>query len=132
MKSRIDLITILTDNVEKMKSFYQDVLGFSIKNDSGSYVEFDSPGVRFAICERSLMRDATGNPSFGEERRGQTFELAFPLDMPEQVDEAFAKIVAQGAVPVKEPEMMPWGQRTAFFADPDGNVHELFANLPQS
>jgi len=24
---------------------------------------------------------------------------------------------------------MPWGLRAAFFTDPDGNIHELFAGL---
>jgi len=27
---------------------------------------------------------------------------------------------------------MPWNQRTAFIADPDGNIHEIFADLPPS
>jgi hypothetical protein len=26
---------------------------------------------------------------------------------------------------------VPWQQRTAMFADPDGNIHEFFADLPQ-
>ena len=35
----------------------------------------------------------------------------------------------QGAVGVKPPAKMPWGQYTAFFADPEGNIHELFTDL---
>jgi hypothetical protein len=27
--------------------------------------------------------------------------------------------------------MTPWGQRAAFFADPEGNIHGLFADLPR-
>ena len=42
----------------------------------------------------------------------------------------YAEIVARGAVPIHSPADMPWGQRTAMFADPDGNIHELFADLP--
>lgn len=41
-----------------------------------------------------------------------------------------AELLANGAVAVQPPDDMPWGQRTAFFADPDGNIHELFADLP--
>jgi hypothetical protein len=36
-----------------------------------------------------------------------------------------------GAIPIKKPSYMPWNQRTGFFADPDGNVHEVFADLPR-
>ena len=28
---------------------------------------------------------------------------------------------------LKEPEMMPWGRKTAFISDPDGNIHELYS-----
>lgn len=129
MKFRINLITILTDDMPRMVSFYRDVLGFEAENDSGQYVEFQSEGVRFAICDRSVMMDATGSEAFNQPASGQTFELAFPLDTPNQVDDVYARLVNQGAEAVKGPADMPWNQRTAFFADPDGNIHELFAEL---
>ena len=130
MKGQIALITILTDNVPALTRFYQDALGFSVKTDMGEYIEFESEGVRFAVCARSIMKSATGDPSFAENRAGQSFELAFPLDLPASVDEAYTEVVARGAKPIQPPATMPWGQRTAFFSDPDGNIHELFAELP--
>lgn len=129
MRARIDLITILTDDVPRLTAFYRDVLGFSVKTDMGEYVEFAAGNVRFSICERSVMAQATGRDSFESEASGHSFELAFPCDSATAVDSAYRRIVAAGATPVKEPADMPWGQRTAFFADPDGNVHELFAEL---
>ncbi|HSM56763.1 MAG TPA: VOC family protein [Candidatus Sulfomarinibacteraceae bacterium] len=129
MRARIDLITILTDDVPRLTAFYRDVLGFPVKTDMDTYVEFVAGGVRFSICERSVMAQATGRDTFESEASGHTFELAFPCDSPSDVDAAYRRIVEAGAAPVKGPADMPWGQRTAFFADPDGNVHELFADL---
>ena len=127
MKAEINLITIWTDDVEKMKDFYSRVIGFEAINDLGDYVEFRSSGVRFAICKRSVMvgfsQEYLKNPS------GQGFELAFPCQTPEDVDLSYKRIVKLGAVPVHEPQDMPWNQRTALFADPEGNIHELFAEL---
>lgn len=57
MKPVINLITIWTDDISKMKTFYNEVLGFKIKNDLGNYVEFENNGVRFAICLRNVMYD---------------------------------------------------------------------------
>lgn len=34
-----------------------------------------------------------------------------------------------GATPIQAPQNMPWNQRTALFSDPDGNIHEIFAEL---
>jgi lactoylglutathione lyase len=39
--------------------------------------------------------------------------------------------VAEGAAPVKGPEMMPWGRKTAFIADPEGNIHEIYSYRPE-
>jgi len=131
MKPRIALITILTDDVPRLKNFYQSVLGFSIQQDLDQYVEFESPGVRFAICARSVLHAVSKHPSYQQAHSGQAFELAFPLETPMAVDETYKEIVLRGATPVQTPADMPWGQHTAMFADPDGNIHELFCDLPQ-
>ena len=55
MKAKINLVTIWTNNIDKMKNFYNQVLGFKIKNDLGNYVEFENEGVRFAICMRDVI-----------------------------------------------------------------------------
>ena len=130
MKSRIGLVTILTDDIPSMKGFYGDVLGFEVIEDLGNYVEFANDGVRFAVCTRKVMHEGTDHSSYRKRKEGQAFELAFPLDSPEEVDRTFDEIVSKGASPVKGPEMMPWGRRTAFFADPEGNIHELYSLKP--
>lgn len=129
MNNQIALITILTDDVPRLAAFYRTVLHFEVKQDMGGYIEFHSDGVRFAICARSILHEASGHASYTEPHRGQAFELAFPFAAAAEVDRVYAEIVAQGATPVHAPADMPWGQRTAMFADPDGNIHELFADL---
>jgi len=129
MQPKIALITILTDDVPGLAGFYTEVLGFETVSEEDEYVELRSEGVRFALCDRSVMAKVTDHPGYRERRSGQTFELAFPLDSPEAVDQAYAEILVKGGIPVKAPNTMPWGQRTAFFADPDGNIHELFSDL---
>lgn len=128
MHAKIALITILTDDVPRLVAFYRDALGFETENPRDDMTEFVSEGVRFAICNRMELVNATHHPSFSETARGQAFELAFPCPTREDVDRAYTEVIAKGAVPVEPPATMPWGQRTAFFADPDGNIHELFAD----
>lgn len=127
MKPVINLITIWTDDISKMKTFYNEVLGFKIKNDLGNYVEFENNGVRFAICLRNVMYDYSSE--YTKKTVGQGFELAFPCESPDDVDKTFNRLIDMGATPIHEPQNMPWDQRTALFADPDGNIHEIFAEL---
>lgn len=131
MQARIALITVLADDMPAMLSFYRDVLQFPVKNEQVDYAEFEHPGVRFAVCARSELTRATGHHSFAERRRGQAFELAFPVASPDEVDTTYASLTARGATPITPPADMPWGQRAAFIADPDGNIHEIFAELHQ-
>ncbi len=49
MNPKISLITIWTENIEGMKVFYDEILGFPIINDLGEYVEFENEGVR-SVC----------------------------------------------------------------------------------
>ena len=127
LKGKIGLVTILTNDIEPMKAFYRDVLGFNIIEDLGRYVEYFNEGVRFAICTREVMLNATNHPSYVEASKGHSFELAFPVGSPDDVDKVYKEVVEKGATPLKEPEMMPWGRKTAFISDPDGNIHELYS-----
>ncbi|HCX62242.1 VOC family protein [Sedimentibacter sp.] len=127
MKPEINLITIWTDDIDRMRNFYNQVLGFKINNDLGNYVEFENNGARFAICLRNVMYEYSDE--YRKKAVGQSFELAFPCEQPDDVDQSFEKLVAMGATPIHEPQDMPWNQRTALFADPDGNIHEIFAEI---
>jgi lactoylglutathione lyase len=133
MRAQIALITIFTDDMPAMLHFYRDVLGFEpqhpLEGDAPGYVEFKHDGVRFALCRRAVMSQV-GIPGYTEPFAGHPFELAFPCDSPEDVDTSYADLVARGATPVQGPADMPWNQRTGFIADPDGNIHEIFADLP--
>lgn len=130
MKPQIDAVGYLTSNIEGMKLFFVEVLNFEVIFEmSGNYVEFAQEGTRFALSTHEVMKNATGNESYDQPKSGQVLELMFRCEDPTDLDNSFAGIVEKGAKPIKPPADMPWGQRTAFFADPDGNIHELFCDL---
>jgi len=124
---RVALITVWVEDMTAMRRFYCDALGFLVKDDHGAYVELENAGVRFALCQRDVMR--AHSAEFEGPVEGQRFELAFRCEEPADVDEAYRSLLERGAVGVTEPRDMPWHQRTALFADPEGNIHEVFADL---
>jgi len=112
-----------------MRKFYTEVMGFNILLDMDSYIEFSSDNVRFVLTTHNVMSQATDHESYNKKPIGQRVELAFLVNTPDEVDTRYKELVEKGATPIKQPENMPWNQRAAFFADPDGNIHELFAEL---
>ena len=130
LNGKFDLLTIITDNISDMSDFYTQVMGFIPEIKQEGYVEFKHLGVRFAICSRSTFQKITLNDSYQIKPAGQAFELAFPVNSSDLVDDSYWELLARGAKPISPPTNMPWSQRTAFFADPDGNIHEIFAEIP--
>ena len=131
MQAKINQVGLITDKFDQMVAFYTDVLGFKVTFKEDGHAEFKSPGVRFAISKSTVMADLTGHSSFKDKKKGQAVELAFEVDNPADVDTSYNDIIAKGATAIKSAKDMPWSQRTAFFADPDGNIHEVFAYIPK-
>ena len=125
------MIGIVTAQFETMKTFYKEVMAMEVLIEMDEFVEFKQEGIRFAISTHEVMYKATGAPGFLKDCKGHSFELAFRVNTPEEVDKTYKELIEKRAKAVAEPADMPWNQRTAFFADPDGNVHEVFTDLPK-
>lgn len=52
-------------------------------------------------------------------------EMALYVDTFEEVDEQYRNVIENGATSLMEPTTEPWGQRTCFIADPEGNIIEI-------
>lgn len=65
-------------------------------------------------------------PSVKKMRKANgTMELAFHVPTFKDVDEEYTRVTALGAKSIFAPQTMPWGQRTCYIADPEGNLIEI-------
>jgi predicted enzyme related to lactoylglutathione lyase len=128
--ARLEGITVLADDVAKLATFYRDALGLRVDVTEQNYVAFGGEGIRFAIFSRIGMSANThDHPDYRMQCTGQAFELNFECASTDDVNERFGDIVANGGRSIAEPTKKPWGQYAGFFADPEGNIHSLFAVL---
>ena len=58
-------------------------------------------------------------------RDNRTMELAFDVPTFADVDKEYRNALDNGAQSVLPPTTEPWGQRTCYIADPDGNLIEI-------
>jgi len=110
----------------RMIRFYRDVLGFAIKEDeSASNVYLEKDGTLFLLYRRCDFEKMTGRKyAYAEGIHGHS-EIALSVENYEAVDKAYDEVIAKGAVSILRPETEPWGQRTCYIADPEGNLVEI-------
>jgi lactoylglutathione lyase len=126
MGTRLDMIGIYVNDLQRMVEFYRDVLGFEIEWDGqGPYAEFKHEGIRFSMFERAQLPGLLGQaPTYPSGLNG-TFELAIDWPTSADADEAFERSVAAGAQAIYAPRNEPWGMRSSMIADPEGNLIEI-------
>ena len=126
LNMRLDGFGLFVEDMTKMIRFYRDVLGFEIKEaEDSSNVYLVKDGTLFLLYGRSDFEKMTGRSYEYIKGLNGHFELALYVDAFDEVDAVFRKAVENGATAVMEPELEPWGQRTCYIADPEGNLIEI-------
>ena len=123
---RLDGFGLFVNDMSAMVRFYRDVLGFDIKEDEDtSNVYLVKDGTLFLLYGRKNFEKMTGRKYEYLKGFNGHFEIALYVDTFEMVDEEYHKAIANGAASVLEPTTEPWGQRTCYIADPEGNLIEI-------
>ena len=123
---KLDGFGLFVEDMPTMVRFYRDVLGFAIaEGEDAENVYLVKDGTLFMLYERKNFEQMTSRKYEYVKGLNGHFEIALYVDTFEEVDVAYAKAVEKGARPVLEPTTEPWGQRTCYIADPEGNLIEI-------
>lgn len=123
---RLDGFGLFVEDMGRMIRFYRDVLGFEIKEDEDtSNVYLVKDGTLFLLYGRRDFEQMTNRKYQYIKGLNGHFEIALYVDTFDEVDAEFARVVGMGAEPVLPPTTEPWGQRTCYIADPEGNLIEI-------
>jgi catechol 2,3-dioxygenase-like lactoylglutathione lyase family enzyme len=121
---QIDYTVIFARDMARMRHFYGAVLGFPILHELGpQWIAYRVGSTTLALTERGLLFDDEPTPD------GMlSLQLAFRV-APRAVDVCATELAAHGVAIVKPPTDQPWGHRTLFVRDPDGNIVEFYAEI---
>ena len=123
---KLDGFGLFVNDMPTMIRFYRDVLGFEIaEGEDAENVYLVKDGTLFMLYERKSFERMTSRKYEYVKGLNGHFEIALYVDTFEDVDLEYAKVIEKGARPVVEPTTEPWGQRTCYIADPEGNVIEI-------
>ena len=120
----LDYTIIFARQMAAMREFYGTTLGFSLHRELGpKWVEFRVGSNLLALTERGARFDDP-SPPIGV----LSLQLAFRV-APGEVASCASLLRERGVTIISGPTDQPFGHRTLFFRDPDGNVLEIYAEI---
>jgi uncharacterized glyoxalase superfamily protein PhnB len=114
---QLALVTIVTANLEQMRTFYQEVLQIEPQIYRGNYVEFTMEVGTLALWRQSECEEYGIDAVRGAANHSVLVEFAVA-----NVDKEYARLHNLEVEWVQELTTQPWGHRAFYVRDPDGNV----------
>lgn len=116
---------LIVQDLARCTEFYRDTLGLEVREGetTSDSVSFQIDNVYFFLLEAkgAAQMVSSGPLDFSQEGSPRVLLAAGVED----VDAAYKALSAKGVKFLKPPTDQPWGLRTAYFADPEGNLWEI-------
>jgi len=112
---------LITNDVRRLTDFYAHVLQREPKKESEDYVEFRTGAGTLALFAAQAQEKYI--PSSATPAQNRSAILEFRVNDPDREYLRLRDFVQW----VKGPTTQPWGTRSIYFRDPDGNLVDFFA-----
>ena len=124
-------IALFTRANKQIVDFYTKVFGFTTDWDGVQpNVEMRLDDMRILLFPRIEFEKMVSRSFTYPDDVNGTMEISLDVPAFADVDREFKLAVKVGAKPVLQPTTEPWGQRTCYIADPDGNLIEISSFNP--
>jgi len=127
MEQRISLTTLVVDDIDEARRFFEAGLGWQVTAaPSPEVVFFQVIGGVLALYSRAALAEEIGR-EVTDSRTGAV-TLAWNGRSEEEVDQVFHEALSAGAKPVKHPEKAFWGGYSSYVQVPGGHLLEIAYN----
>ena len=107
-------IVIWTSDLDRLSTFYRDILGLTPHSTRPDFIAFKWGNVRLSLGAHSEVEGGAKDP----------YRIMVNLGV-DDIHETCGALAASGVAFLRPPEKEHWGGWVATFADPDGNVLQL-------
>ena len=110
-------VCFITEDVLRMRRFYEAVFGGAAKGDE-NHSELSLEGLTLTFDSAAMMKD---DPDFNyvSGKSSDNIIIGFNVD---DADVEYRRLLPLGAEMLNRPTTHPWGARSFQFRDPDGNI----------
>lgn len=130
MKSRITVITLGVDQLERSLSFYRDGLGLPTEGITGA--EFEDGAVVFFHMNDNLILALYPRKSLAKDAKiplsppsPSDFSIGHNVGSKQEVDAIMQQAKSAGATITDPARDRFWGGYSGYFQDPDGHLWEI-------
>ena len=119
-------VRLIAADIDAMVAFYQMVTGQAADRLAPQFAEIITSAATLAIGSADTVpafREGSAEPG-----ANRTAILEFMVD---DVDAAFARLEGKAEL-VHEPKLLPWGNRSVQFRDPEGTIVSLFTPVTEA
>lgn len=114
---------LITSDVDRLVAFYEQVLGIKAVRSGKYYAEF--PSGRGVLAIFSVEAQENYIPGSAEAAKNKSVILEFKVA---DVDQEYRRLGSLVKTWIKPPTTQPWGTRSLYFRDPDGNLVDFYTN----
>jgi catechol 2,3-dioxygenase-like lactoylglutathione lyase family enzyme len=118
---RLANVCLITNNMKRLVDFYEPILEAKAKWSGEDYAEFRTSIGVLAV----FAADAQEKYIPGSARAAQNRSVILEFSVVD-VDLEYKRLQGVVKVWVKPPTTQPWGTRSIYFRDPDGNLVDFF------
>lgn len=120
---KLTYVLILCEDIDRMKTFYRDLFPYEVDSESATGLALRAGSVLLALRQRTRGYDGSGvRPDL------PGVQIAF-LVQPNEVELCHQQLVTKGVKILEPTTDQPRGHRTVYFADPEGNQLEIYAEI---
>lgn len=120
--TNIGAITLFTEDLERSKSFYQDVFGLSVHYEDPNSAVFKFDNTIINLLQIPAAHELIAPATVAGPSAGARMQFTIGVD---DVDRVCAELADRGVTLLNGPMNRPWGIRTASFTDPSGHIWEI-------
>lgn len=115
---------IITESIERLREFYEDVLQIEPQTYGDSYAEFPTECGTLSLFGLGAHEELA--PGSARSAANRSLELECQVA---DVDEEYERLQEIEVEWVKPPTTQAWGNRSIYFRDPDGNLINFYARV---
>lgn len=120
---KFNSVCLVTHDVFKLRGFYEIVLQAKAEGDAGfSILSINGPALTFYTFQGMEQMAPGSMQGAGTGSAVLEFEV-------EDADVEYQRLVDLNIPIVKPPTTQPWGLRSIWFRDPDGNLVNFYARV---